>query len=32
MRLAQRESWQAIVQSQDATKDTLKLLTEIKTT
>ena len=28
MRLAQRELWQAIAQSQDAIKDTLKLLTE----
>ena len=32
MRLAQRELWHAIAQSQDAIKDTLKLLTEIETT
>ena len=32
MRLAQRELWQVIAQSQDAIKDTLKLLTEIETT
>ena len=32
MRLAHREWWQAIAQSQDAIKDTLKLLTEIETT